>query len=368
MADPAEGAVLDRRTLNRSLLARQFLLERVDTPALAAVERLVGLQAQIPLDPYVGLWSRVQAFDPAALGELLLERELVRMTLMRTTLHLVSTDDALRLRPVLQRVVERAFSSSPFARNLAGLDLGPVLARGVELVEEQPLATAELARILGDEWPGYDATSLAYAVRYLVPLVQVTPRGVWGRTLQAKVTTLSSWVGRPPGSATGAEELVVRYLRAFGPASLADIRTWSWLTDVRSVVDRLRPELRVYRDEAGRELFDAADGVFCDRSVPAPVRFLPQYDNLFLSHADRGRLMADLRWDSSFGHHGTVFVDGFLAGSWRLRTTKGASALTVRLRTPVSPGERKQVRAEAEALLVFLAPDATSRSLEVGRD
>ena len=127
------------------------------------------------------------------------------------------------------------------------------------------------------------------------------------------------------------------------------------------------PELRVYRDEAGRELFDAADGVFCDRSVPAPVRFLPQYDNLFLSHADRGRLMAGLRWDSSFGHHGTVFVDGFLGGTWRLRTTKRASTLTVGLRTPVSPGEHKQVRAEAEALLVFLAPGATSRSLELGR-
>ena len=365
MADPAEGAVLDRRTLNRSLLARQFLLERVETPALAAVERLVGLQAQIPLDPYVGLWSRVQAFDPAAFGQQLLERELVRMTLMRTTLHLVATSDALRLRPLLQSVVERAFASSPFARNLAGLDLGPVLARGVELVEEQPLATSQLARILGGEWPGYDPTSLAYAVRYLVPLVQVTPRGVWGRTLQAKVTTLSSWAGRPPDSPTDAEELVVRYLRAFGPASLADIRTWSWLTGVRSVVDRLRPELRVYRDEAGRELFDAADGVFCDPSVPAPVRFLPQYDNLFLAHADRGRLMAELRWDSSFSHHGTVFVDGFLAGTWRLRTTKGDSRLTVVLHTPVSPVERKQVRAEAEGLLVFLAPEATLRSLEL---
>ena len=365
MADPAEGAVLDRRTLNRSLLARQFLLERGETPALAVVERLVGLQTQVPLDPYVALWSRVRAFDPVAFGQLLLERELVRMTLMRTTLHLVSTRDALRLRPVLQGVVERAFSSSPFARNLAGLDLAPVLARGVELVEEQPLATAQLARVLAEEWPGYDATSLAHAVRYLVPLVQVTPRGVWGRTLQAKVTTLASWVGRAPVAATDADELVLRYLRAFGPASLADIRTWSWLTDVRAVVDRLRPGLRVYRDETGRELFDVPDGIVSDPALPAPVRLLPQFDNLFLAHADRGRLLADLRWDSSFSHHGTVFVDGFLSGTWRLRTTKRSSTLTVGLRTRVSPGERKQVRAEAEELLVFLTPGATSRRLEL---
>ena len=258
MADPAEGAVLDRRTLNRSLLARQFLLKRVETPALAAVERLVGLQAQIPLDPYVGLWSRVQAFDPAALGEQLLERELVRMTLMRTTLHLVSTDDALRLRPVLQGVVERAFSSSPFARNLVGLDLGPVPRPRIRAGRAAPAPRRHSS--LGSSVAsraGCNAASLAYAVRYLVPLVQVTPRGVWGRTLQAKVTTLSSWVGRPPDSPTDAEELVVRYLRAFSPATLADIRTWSWLTDVGSLVDRLRPKLRVYRDEAGRGLLRA---------------------------------------------------------------------------------------------------------------
>ena len=153
MARPREGAVLDRRTLNRSLLARQRLLERGEMPPAGLVEHLVGMQAQNPLDPYVALWSRLRAFDPIAFGRLLLERRLVRMTLMRTTLHLVSTRDALQMRRVLQDVVERAFASSPFARNLAALGLEPVLRRGVELVEQEPLSTAQLARALGEEWP-----------------------------------------------------------------------------------------------------------------------------------------------------------------------------------------------------------------------
>ena len=134
MSRPEEGSVLDRRTLNRSLLARQLLLERVDLPPVDAVAQLVGMQTQVPLDPYIGLWSRLPAFDPVALGTALLERRLVRMTLMRATLHLVSAEDGLAMRPVLQAPIERASASSPFAAHLSGLELGPVISRGVELV------------------------------------------------------------------------------------------------------------------------------------------------------------------------------------------------------------------------------------------
>jgi hypothetical protein len=138
-----------------------------------------------------------------------------------------------------------------------------------------------------------------------VPLVQVTPRGVWGQTLRPTVTTLASLLS-PQASDTGAsvEELVLRYLRAFGPASTADIRTWSWLSDVRSIIADLRPQLRVYRDEGGRDLYDVQDGVFADLSTPTPVRFLPQYDNVFLAHADRSRIMDAVTWGASFTHRG----------------------------------------------------------------
>lgn len=283
--------MLDRRTPNRSLLARQFLLDRVDAPALEVVERLVGIQAQVPLDPHIGRWSRLRAFDPGTVGEAVLERCLVRMTLPRTTLHLVSADDALALRPVLQDAIARAFVSSPFARRLEGLDLDPVIARGVELVERQALTLSALAAGLVGEWPRFDADSLADAVRYLVPSSRSRRGASGGRTLQPKVTTLRSWLGRPLAAVPSADELVVPYLRAFGPATDADVRAWSWLRDVGPVLDRLAPRLRVYRDERGRVLYGVAAGVFCDGSAPAPVRFLPQYDNVFTAYAERGRIM-----------------------------------------------------------------------------
>ena len=347
---PAEGSVLDRRTLNRTLLGRQRLLERVEMPAIDAVEWLVGMQAQNPGDPYVSLWSRLSRFDPAELGQLMLDRKALRMTLMRTTLHLVTARDAFALREVTQGLIERAWASSGFAKQLAGLDLAPVLAYGTELVEERPLSTAELARRLAERWPDRDPSSLAYAVRFLVPLVQVTPRGVWGSTMQPKVTTLTSWLGQPMQADASADAAVLRYLRAFGPATTSDIRTWSWLTGVREVVDRLRPQLRSYRDERGRELLDVADGLFVDPAVEAPVRFLPEYDNIFLSHADRTRITGDLRWGVSFARFGTFFVDGFLAGAWKL--TDGT--LTVQPMTSLSGTQRDEVVAEAQALLEFL--------------
>src|SRR5579862_1282068 len=361
---PEEGAVLERRTLNRTLLARQRLLDRVDARPVDVVEHLVGMQAQVPLDPYVGLWARLRQFDPAELGRGLLERRAVRMTLLRATLHLVSSRDALRLRSALQPMLERAFASSPFARALPGLDLEPVVARGVELLEETPLTIAQLRTKLAPDWPDHDANALAYAVRHLVPLVQVTPRGVWGARMQPTVTTLSSWVGAEPNGGS-ADELVLRYLRAFGPASTADIRAWSWLADVRSIVTRLRPRLCVYRDEAGCELYDVSDGVFGDPAVPAPVRFLPEYDNVFLSHADRSRIMDGVVWGAAFTHRGTFFVDGFLAGAWKLKQEKRHATLTVELRGRVRQAERRQVEEEAEALLAFLTPEASSRRLRL---
>ncbi|HZT15968.1 MAG TPA: winged helix DNA-binding domain-containing protein [Gaiellaceae bacterium] len=363
---PPEGATLDARTLNRTLLARQLLLERAGAEPVDVVERLVGMQAQVPLDPYVGLWSRLRSFDPDSLGRALLERRCVRMTLMRATLHLASSADALRIRPLLQGMLERAFGSSPFRRALGDLDLEPVVARGRALVDERPLTLAQLRTELAAEWPERDPNALAYAVRYLLPLVQVTPRGVWGRTLQPTVTTLDAWLANgPPVAAASVDDLVLRYLRAFGPASTADVAAWSGLADLRTAVARLRPRLRVYRDAAGRELLDVADGIFADAAEPAPARFLPQYDNVFLAHADRGRIMDAVRWDSSFAHRGTLLVDGFVAGAWKLAKEKRGATLSVDLRTRVSATERRELATEAEALLAFLAPDARSRRVRL---
>lgn len=359
---PEEGAVLDCRVLNRALFARQLLLGRVEAEALDVVGRLVGMQAQAPLDPYVGLWSRVRGFDPGGLGGALLERRAVRMTLMRSTLHLVSSVDACRIRPLLQAMLERAFASSAFARVLEGVDLEAVLVRGRELLEAEPMPLSRLREALGEEWPGRDAYSLAQAVRYLVPIVQVTPRGVWGATMQPTVTTLEGWLGPDSDAAASTlDELILRYLRAFGPATAADIRTWSGLTAVRSVVERLRPRLRRYRDDAGRVLLDAPDGVFVPAETAAPVRFLPGYDNLFLAHADRSRIMNEVSWGTAFAGWGCVFVDGFLAGAWKLRGQRREATLLVEARRTLAAPERRQLKREAEALLVFLVPDGRRR-------
>jgi len=327
------------------------------------------MQAQVPSDPYVACWSRLHAFEPDELGRQLLERRLVRMTLLRATLHLVTDVDALQMRQLLQEMLERAFASSPFSRTLGDLDLAPVQARAIELLERTPLTLAQLRSELAKEWPERDANALAYAVRYLVPLVQVTPRGVWGRRMQPTVTTLARWLGAEPAPRQGgSDELVLRYLRAFGPATVGDIRTWSWLSDLGSVVDRMRPELSVYRDETGRELFDVRDGAFADRAVTAPVRFLPQFDNVFLSHADRSRIMDAVRWDASFTHRGSFLADGFLAGSWKLaESSRREATLTLDVRARVPSAERRLIREEAEALLLFLTPRAKSRRVVVER-
>jgi hypothetical protein len=229
----------------------------------------------------------------------------------------------------------------------------------------------ELGRILGERWPDRDATAMSYAIRYLVPLVQVPPRGLWRRSAAPRLSTLAAWLGLPDGASrdpTGAADaLVLRYLRAFGPATVADIRTWSWLVGLRPVIDRLRPLLRTYRDEAGRELFDVDDGALADAAMPAPVRFLGEYDNLFLSHADRSRITGDLAWGTPYVRKGAFFVDGFLAGAWSAAVAGGPggrATLTIEPRRPIT-GARDEVAAEAEALLGFLAPEVGTQDVQI---
>lgn len=310
--------VLTRRELNRSILARQGLLRRERRPALGVIEQLVGMQAQEPPDPYVALWSRVEGFEPMELSRLLLDRRAVRIvTLMRTTIHLVSAGDALRIRPVVQPVAERAWRSSGFARQLAGLDLGEVLAAGRELLAERPHAARELGRRLAERWPDHDPQALGYAVRFLVPLVQVPPRGIWGQKAAPVLDTVAHWLGQPLDPAPSVDDVVRRYLAAFGPATVRDIAIWSWLTGLREVVERMRPGLVTYRDDRGRELFDVPDAPFPDPDAPASVRFLPQYDNLLLSHDDRSRVIAPEDRGRTYWR-GSVLVDGFVAGTWRI--------------------------------------------------
>jgi len=358
--------VLSRRALNRALLQRQLLLRRERRSAAATVEQLVALQAQNPRDPYVALWTRLEDFDPHELGRLVAERRVVRTPLLRTTLHLVGADDCLAIAPLLRPVLERGFwTGSPFGRRLKGADIDAVLAAGLALLAERPRTTAQLRTLLGERWPGHDASSLAYAVHYLVPLVQIPPRGVWGGKGLPTWATTEQWLGRPFDPAPSIDRLVLRYLAAFGPATVMDVQAWSGLTRLREVVERLRPGLRGFRDEAGRELLDLPDAPRPDPETPAPPRFLPEYDNLVLGHADRTRISAGAaeRWPTDDLHWSPLLVDGFVGGAWRLERDRTSATLVV---APFDPlPEQATVEEEATRLLEFLVPEAGRRAIEL---
>lgn len=363
--------VLTRRQLNRATLARQLLLERAERSVTDTLEALVGMQAQVPRDPYTGLWSRLEGFQPEHLAGPIADRGAVRAPLMRATIHLVTARDCLLLRPLMDPVSERTFrSGSPFGKRLPGVDLGQLTRVGRALVEEEPRTRAELRGLLGQRWPDRDADAMAYAISYLVPMVQIPPRGLWGTSGQARWTTIEAWLGRSLPTDPSLDEVVLRYLGAFGPASAKDMQSWSGLTRLRDVFERLRPRLRTFRSESGTELFDLPDALRPEPDVPAPVRFLPEYDNLLLSHADRSRMGSEeVRARAAAGWvvgTGGVLVDGFLAATWRLERTEAAT-LSVRPVTRLSRADRDAIRSECERLLAFVEPEASERRVRILR-
>ncbi len=254
-AKKSQNEVLSQRALNRALLARQKLLRREKVAAAEIIEHLVGMQAQTPNSPYIALWSRIEGFQPDELGDLITNREAVRLALMRSTIHLVTARDCLFLRPLMQPVqVRNLFTGSPFGRNLTDMDLDEVVAAGRSIVEEKPRTSKELGALLHERWPDRDATSLAMAIRNLAPLVQVPPRGVWGKSGQTTLTTAESWLGQPLDPNPSLDDLVLRYLAAFGPASVMDAQNWSGLTKLRDAFEHLRPQLMTFQNESGKEL------------------------------------------------------------------------------------------------------------------
>ena len=350
---------LNRRQLNRATLARQHLLARVVMPAEAMVEHLVGMQAQVPRNPYLALWSRVADFRVEELEALVAGRRAVRMGLMRSTLHLVTAADGLRLRPVMQVVLARGVSpGGPFGRHLIGLDVEEVAVAGRALVEDEPRTGVELRRLLGERWPDRDPASLAAAATFLLPVVQVPPRGLWHTSSRPTWTTIEAWLGRPLGDGIGLDDLMLRYLAAFGPASAMDMQNWCGLTRLREVADRLRPELRVFHDEAGRELLDLPDAPRPDPSTPAPPCFLPEYDNVLLGHADRTRFFREEGLTAPAPHgvnsiQGSVLVDGLLAAWWNFERP---ARLVVRPFWTWPAADLAAVEDEGRRLLAWVAP------------
>ena len=189
---------------------------------------------------------------------------------------------------------------------------------------------------------------------------------MWGGSGQATCTTAESWLGRPLDPEPSLDALVLRYLGAFGPASIKDVQTWSGLTKLRPVLDRLRPRLRTFHDEKDNELFDLPDAPRPDAETPAPPRFLPEYDNFFLSHADRSRVIADehrRRVTTENGMRAPLLVDGFVSGTWKIARDDGA--LLIEMFGPLRARERTALGEEGQRLLAFDAPDAPGRDVRI---
>src|ERR1700722_3217729 len=366
MTGPSD--VLSYRALNRAMLARQYLLRRHQESAAGTIRHLVGLQAQAPNAPYVALWSRLTGFQHDELIDLISSREAVRIGCLRGTIHLVTAADARQLRPLTQVVFTRSFASQAFGKNLAGLDLDPVLEQARNLLSASPRTRTELAKALAQRWPGYDSNSLGYAASYLIPLVQIPPRGLWGQTGPVAWTLAESWLGRELDPAPSPDDAMLRYLAAFGPATVADVQAWSGLTRLREVPERLRPQLRSYRDPRGTELLDVPDGPLPDEDTPAPPRFLPEYDNILFSYADWLRVNPARHQiplaPGNGGRIGTFLVAGTFGGEWRITIAGDTATLRITPYARLSDEDSAALAAEGADLLAFAAAEASSQQIE----
>lgn len=366
--------VLTTRALNRATLARQSLLERADAPVLETVARLGGLQAQEPQEPYIGLWTRLRAFDPAQLSEPLTGRHVVRTHLMRRTVHLVTARDALAWRSrhdamLRQRVV------GVYRAELAGVDLAELHAAGrAVLADGEPRTMGELARAVLGRWPDAGPRALGeMLVAGLIPMTQLPPRGLWRTKAGARYLPFAAWLGREPdplptdgdgegaGSGAGADPvgqaLVRRYLAAFGPAASADLRAWCGLAGLPAAVKALRAELVSFRDERGRELLDLPGAPRPDPETPAPVRFLPAFDNAILGYHDRSRIIDDAHRGLSVAGERVVLVDGRVAATWGVE----ADTVTVTPLGTLSRADRAAVTEQGSELASFLSDGASDR-------
>ncbi len=352
---------LTRLELNRATLARQMLLQRCSVGVVEAVQRLAGMQAQEPKHPFVGLWTRVEGFTPGDLLAALHAREVVRATLMRSTLHLMSAADYAALRMALQPPASVALRV--LGARSKGLDLDAVLPAARELLAGGPLAFHDIRLRLAAAFPDVNDRALGYAVRTLVPLVMVPGEDErWGYPRAADFTLADRWLGEPPAAEADPRALVRRYLGAFGPASAKDVQAWSGAGAPKAVLDGMRDELEVFADERGRELFDLPDAPRPPADALAPVRFLPEFDNLVLAHDDRSRVIADehrsLVTTKNLRVKATFLVDGVVAGIWTIEVKRKVA--TLRLGPFGKLGQRvlRELEVEGEALLRFMAPGA----------
>ncbi|MEL6269256.1 MAG: winged helix DNA-binding domain-containing protein [Chloroflexota bacterium] len=356
--------ILTRRELNRTLLSRQMLLKREAITPLDAIERLVGLQSQIPNPPYIGLWARLEQFERDDLTSLMEQKQVVRAAMMRSTLHLVTAEQHAWLRPTLQPALERALRSF-FGKKAKGLNIDALVTAAKPFLEEEPRSTGDIRKLLATVAPGKDGDAMAYTVRTHLPQVQVPPGGTWGTGTAATYTTASSYLG--PGGDPDLKRMFFAYLRAFGPASIMDFQFWTGMVKLKNDIEPFCDKLVTVKDENGKELFDLPDMPILPGDTPAPVRLVPEYDNMVIAHKDRTRVLPEEHYKKIFLSaarvRATVLVDGFVAGRWRTERNKQAATLVIEPFVAYSAAEKTALTEEGERLLSFIEDDAETTAV-----
>ncbi len=337
--------VLTQRELNRATLARQLLLQRKHLRPISVIQHLVGMQAQWPPAPYVGIWTRTTSFRRSALERELASGAVVKATVMRQTLHLVTPRDYALIRAAMSETnfpweSTQAKGLAPSVRTLGAGE--PVTnAEGLEYLEREHGLVGTAAR-----------RAWRYA-RIRAHLLHHHETALWHARPEGRFVALDEPELHDPTEARA--ELFRRYLAAFGPATRRDIVAWSMMhvPEIQRALDRLEP-LRRFRDEQGRELMDVEGAPLPDADTPAPVRFLPKWDNVLLAWADRTRILPEEHRKTVIGMNGdvaqTFLVDGFVAGKWRVEDGRVVTEPFAAL----SRAARADVAAEAERLQTFV--------------
>lgn len=356
--------VLTNRALNRAALARQMLLERSDATSLDAVEFLIGLQGQVSEGPYQALWSRLRDFRHADLTALIIDKTLVRATSLRATLHLHTVDDLIGLRPHVQATLDRMWQSAFGNRRFGDNSIAAVRKAGVRLLDKGPMTGGALGTALQAKFPDGEAQAKAVLLQIKEILVQIPPTRIWGSGHAPLLTRIENWVPPPHKRTLRLDDLVVRYLAAFGPASILDMQAWSGLSKLAPVFKRLGATLMTFQSADGRVLYDLPDAPRPDADTPAPIRFLPDYDNVLLGYADRSRMVSEMdlkRLGTLTRSFRAVLVDGVVAASWSIARSKRHAHLAVTPFRKLLKREIREVEREGAAFLTFMTEEADGR-------
>ena len=357
--------ILTLRELNRATLARQMLLQRETISIPATIERLAGMQAQLASAPFVGLWTRLENFKREELATELTRRNIVKASLMRATLHLFSAADFIHYRTTLQTVLDLAGDSIVQQRG-AEFDRKKLLTAGQKFIAQKPRTFAEITAMVSELMPDVDVGALRYTVRTKIPLVQVPIASEWSFSSKPEFALAQEWIGKID-TKDYLPELVKRYLAAFGPASVTDAQSWLGLK-LKEVFEKLRPELITYKDETRRELFDLPDAPLPDADTIAPIRFLPEFDNILLSHNNRKRIVTDefrkQVYLPALRVAATILVDGFVRAAWKVEKAKTVATLIIEPFEKITKKDRTEIAGEAEQLVRFIVPNVKSYEIK----